>query len=188
MKRSRANPLVAIVNRSNNVLTDYQIIRMVPALQRQITEHFQPAWGLTAQIIYAERNVPKDARIAPIVVASGAVAETLRRGEPLLRSLTGAASVTIVAGADRPPNSAVTVLADAEVILPLEGLIDGQAEAARNRKALAEIDRQLGAVRAKLGNESFLARAPAELVAQQRAREAELVAQRQAVAALLTEG
>jgi hypothetical protein len=61
MKRSRANPLVAIVNRSNNVLTDYQIIRMVPALQRQITEHFQPAWGLTAQIIYAERDIPKDA-------------------------------------------------------------------------------------------------------------------------------
>src|SRR4051794_17014504 len=32
----------------------------------------------------SERNVPKDAKIAPIVVASGPVAETLRRGEPLL--------------------------------------------------------------------------------------------------------
>ena len=61
MKRSRANPLIAVVNRSNNVLTDYQIIRMIPALQRQLTEHFQPAWGLTAQIIYAERDIPKDA-------------------------------------------------------------------------------------------------------------------------------
>ena len=61
MKRSRANPLIAIKNQSNNVLTDYQIIRMIPALQRQVTEHFHPAWGMTAQIIFAERNVPKDA-------------------------------------------------------------------------------------------------------------------------------
>ncbi|HEX8199912.1 MAG TPA: class I tRNA ligase family protein, partial [Isosphaeraceae bacterium] len=135
----------------------------------------------------AERNVPKDARIAPIIVAAGPAAEALRRGEPLLRGLTGAASVTIVAEADRPPHSAVTVLADAEVILPLEGLIDRQTEVARNRKALAEIDRQLGAVRAKLGNESFLVRAPAELVAQQRAREGELLAQREAVVALLAQ-
>lgn len=61
MKRSRANPLIAIKNESKNVLTDYQIIRMIPALQRQITEHFQPAWGITAQIIFAEHAVPKDA-------------------------------------------------------------------------------------------------------------------------------
>jgi valyl-tRNA synthetase len=69
----------------------------------------------------AERNVPAAARIAPILVASGPAADALRRGEPLLRSLTGAASVTIVAQAERPPNSAVTVLADAEVILPWKG-------------------------------------------------------------------
>jgi hypothetical protein len=61
LRRSRANPLIAIRNQSNNVMTDYQVIRMIPALQRQVTEHFQPAWGVTAQIIFAERNVPKEA-------------------------------------------------------------------------------------------------------------------------------
>jgi hypothetical protein len=61
MKRSRANPLIAIKNESNKVLTDYQLIRMIPPLQRQITEHFQPAWGTGAQLIFAEHAVPKDA-------------------------------------------------------------------------------------------------------------------------------
>ncbi len=133
----------------------------------------------------AERNVPKDAKIAPVIVASGPVAEALLRGEPFLRSLSPAESVTIVPLAVRPKDSAVAVLADAEVILPLEGLIDKGAERARLSKQLVEIDKQLSAVRSKLGNEGFVSRAPAEVVAQQRAKEAELVAQREAVEGLL---
>ena len=50
------------------------------------------------------------------------------------------------------------------------------------------LDKQLAAIRRKLDNESFLSRAPAEVVAQQRAREAELLAQRAAVLGLLGEG
>jgi valyl-tRNA synthetase len=133
----------------------------------------------------AERNVPPAAKVEPILVAAEPVASMLRQGEPFLQGLTNAAKVTIVPSAERPAQSAVAVLPDIEIILPLENLIDRAAEAARHRKALAEIDKQLAAVRAKLGNESFVSRAPAEVVAQQRAKEAELTAQRQAIAALL---
>jgi valyl-tRNA synthetase len=133
----------------------------------------------------AERNVPPAARVEPILVAAGPVASMLREGEPYLRSLTNAGKLTIVPAAEHPAQSAVAVLADVEIILPLENLIDREAEAARHRKALADIDKQLAAVRAKLGNESFRNRAPADVVAQQSAKEAELTAQRQAVAALL---
>ena len=38
----------------------------------------------------------------------------------------------------------MAVLADAEIILPLAGLIDKEAEAARHRKTLADLDKQLG--------------------------------------------
>ena len=85
----------------------------------------------------------------------------------------------------RPADSAVAVLADAEVILPLEGLIDKQAEHAKLRKALADLDRQIGPLRAKLGNEAFVSRAPAEVVEAQRTKLAELENQRAAVAALV---
>jgi valyl-tRNA synthetase len=133
----------------------------------------------------AERSIPPAAKIAPIIIASGTTADWLRQGEPFIKSLTNADSLTITAAAERPADCAVAVLADAEVILPMSGLIDREAELARHRKALADLDRQLSAVRAKLGNESFVARAPADVVAQQRAKEAELVAQRIAVVALL---
>jgi valyl-tRNA synthetase len=136
----------------------------------------------------AERNVPKDARVTPIIVASGPVAERLRQGERFLRSLSPAESVTILdsaSGFDRPAECAVAVLPDAEVIVPLAGLIDRDAELAKHRKTLADLERQIGGHRSKLSNESFVARAPAEVVEQARSRLAELEAQREAVLALI---
>jgi valyl-tRNA synthetase len=136
----------------------------------------------------AERNVPKEAKIAPIIVAKGTVAEWLKEGEAYLRSLPPAESVTIVESVERPADCAVAVLPEAEIILPLAGLIDKEAELAKQRKALADIERQIAGHRSKLGNESFVARAPAEVVEQTRAKLAELGAQRDAVLKLLDVG
>jgi valyl-tRNA synthetase len=133
----------------------------------------------------AERNLPKDAQVAPVIIAVGEVADRLRCGESYISALSNAASVQIVAAAERPSECAVAVLSDAEIVLPLEGLIDKKAEAAKQRKALADLEKQLNAVRGKLGNEGFIARAPAEVVAQQRAKEAELVSQMGAIETLL---
>ena len=79
------------------------------------------------------------------------------------------------------------MLGDAEVILPLEGLIDVEAEKARHRKALADIDRQLTGHQGKLSNASYVANAPVAVVDQTRAKVVELTAQRAAIAALLGE-
>ncbi|MGZ3432176.1 MAG: hypothetical protein ACXWN0_10825 [Isosphaeraceae bacterium] len=106
-------------------------------------------------------------------------------GEALLKSLTNAAAVTIATAAVRPPGSAIAVLGDAEVILPLEGLIDKEAELAKLRKTHADLERQIGPLKAKLANLGFVSRAPAEVVEGQRARLAELETQRAAVAALI---
>ncbi|MCA1684941.1 MAG: class I tRNA ligase family protein, partial [Planctomycetia bacterium] len=136
----------------------------------------------------AEREVPKDAKVSPILVASGPAADRLRLGEPFIRALLPAADLTITAKADRPPECAVAVLPEVEVLLPLAGLIDKEAEAARHRKTLADIDRQIVGHQTKLDNESFVKNAPTAVVDQTRAKLAELRSQRAAVAALLGEG
>jgi valyl-tRNA synthetase len=150
--------------------------------------------GLWCEVITALRNlkaerlVPKEARIAPILVARGEVAQSLIQGEAFLKGLLSAESVTIVPEAERPADSAVSVLPEVEVILPLEGLIDHAAERAKQRKALADFQRQIGSLEAKLQNEAYVARAPAEVVAQTRAKLAELQLQRAAVSNLLQKG
>ena len=136
----------------------------------------------------AERNVPQTAKIAPILVASGEVARMLLEGASHIKGLTDAESLHVVESAEKPANCAVAVLPDAEVILPMEGLIDVEAEKARLRKSLADLDKQLIGPRAKLENASFVANAPPAVVEQTRAKVAELLAQRAALAALIDAG
>jgi valyl-tRNA synthetase len=113
------------------------------------------------------------------------VAEWLLQGEPFLRSLLPARSVSVVPQVERPADCAVAVLPDLEIILPLEGLIDHEAERAKQRKTLADLERQIGSLRSKLGNASFVERAPGEVVEQARNKLAELDQQRAAVVRVL---
>jgi valyl-tRNA synthetase len=133
----------------------------------------------------AERNLTKDARIAPLIVARGLVADYLALGTPLIKSLVPAETITIVPAADRPAQCAVAVLPELEIILPLEGLIDQASEIAKHRKSLQDVERQIAPLQSKLANESFVSRAPQEVVSQSRAKLQELESQRQAILALL---
>lgn len=136
----------------------------------------------------AEKKVPDKAKIRPMIVTDPETRMRLLAGEMFLTSLTDSSSVEIVTGhVSRPTGSAVAVLADAEIVLPMEGLIDHDAEVARLEKNLGDLDKQLAAARAKLGNHQFVSRAPAEVVAQQRDRAEELEAQRQAVLTLISQ-
>ncbi|MGC8639552.1 MAG: valine--tRNA ligase [Isosphaeraceae bacterium] len=133
----------------------------------------------------AERNVPPAAKVEPIIVADGPIGRRLEQGEAFFKSLAGASAVTITSQAQKPAEAAVAVLADAEIILPLEGLIDKKAECAKLRKALADLEKQIRPLEAKLANEAFVSRAPTEVVESQRTKLNELVAQHSSVAALI---
>ena len=139
----------------------------------------------TVRNLRAERDLPKDARITPILIANGPVLAALTRGETLLKSLMAAERLTITDSAARPADCAVAVLPEVEVVLPLEGLIDPALERAKQEKALADLERQISGHKAKLENQSFVARAPAEVVEQARAKLAELESRREAVRGLL---
>jgi hypothetical protein len=60
MRHRRANPLIAVKNDST-LLTDLEVVAVIPSLQRQISEHFEPAWGIGAQLVFAEKRVPRHA-------------------------------------------------------------------------------------------------------------------------------
>jgi valyl-tRNA synthetase len=70
-----------------------------------------------------------------------------------------------------------------EGFLPLAGLVDLDAERARLDKAIAVAEADLVRVEAKLGNPSFLERAPADVVEKEQRKRSELAALREALAA-----
>ncbi len=79
----------------------------------------------------------------------------------------------------KPQVAAHAVLADgSEVFVALEGAIDLGQECRRLSAERARLDQQLGSLAAKLSNEHFVARAPAEVVARERDKEREWRLQR----------
>jgi valyl-tRNA synthetase len=73
------------------------------------------------------------------------------------------------------------------VVVPLTGLVDLGKEKERLVRELAKVDKDLATLTKKLGNADFIARAPAEVVAKDKERTAELEAARAKFAAALLE-
>jgi len=78
---------------------------------------------------------------------------------------------------DAPPKgAAVIAFADTTAALPLAGIIDMAAERARLKREIEKAAADISKIDAKLANPQFIAKAPEEVVEEQRERKAELVA------------
>ncbi|HET6351589.1 MAG TPA: valine--tRNA ligase [Coriobacteriia bacterium] len=88
--------------------------------------------------------------------------------------LAGVGSFEAGVGVDKPAHSATVIASGLEVYVPLEGLVDFDAEAARLAKERDRLSGDLGKLEKKLSNEGFLAKAASEIIEKDRARAAEL--------------
>ncbi|PTU75584.1 valine--tRNA ligase [Pseudomonas indoloxydans] len=128
------------------------------------------------------------------IIVANASAEDLRRladFEPLLSKLAKLESVRVLAAGEEAPMSATTLVGEMEVLVPMAGLIDKDAELARLDKEVARLEGEVKRVGGKLANEGFVAKAPAEVLEKERAKLAEaeqalakMVEQRGKIAAL----
>ncbi|MBN7118686.1 valine--tRNA ligase [Ectopseudomonas oleovorans] len=128
------------------------------------------------------------------IIVANASAEDLRRladFEPLLSKLAKLESVRVLAAGEEAPMSATTLVGEMEVLVPMAGLIDKDAELARLDKEVARLEGEVKRVGSKLANEGFVAKAPAEVLEKERAKLAEaeqalakMVEQRGKIAAL----
>jgi valyl-tRNA synthetase len=73
-----------------------------------------------------------------------------------------------------PPQSAQIPLDEATVALPLEGMIDFNAERARLNKEKDKIDKDMAGIDVRLNNPSFVAKAPPEVLVESRELKAQL--------------
>jgi valyl-tRNA synthetase len=133
--------------------------------------------GLISDVrsVRSEMNVPAGA-LVPLSV-SGAYADTLdrlRTHDIVIKRLARSDAIT---HADMPLAGAVQVLVgEATISLPLAGVVDLKAERARLGREADKIRKEIGKIDAKLGNEQFMAKAPEEVVEEQRDRREESIA------------
>jgi valyl-tRNA synthetase len=108
------------------------------------------------------------------VRCSAAVADDFRTLGPFIAQLAGVG--TLDAGPDvrKPSQSAGHLTPDFEAYVSLKGLIDPAAEIKRLQKQLAEKQKFVQGLQAKLANENFVKNAPLDVVQQQREKVAEV--------------
>ena len=75
---------------------------------------------------------------------------------------------------DEAPESAIALLGDLRILIPMQGLIDKDAELARLAKEIQRIDKELPRVEAKLHDPSFIGRAPSQVVEKEQAKLVEM--------------
>jgi valyl-tRNA synthetase len=117
----------------------------------------------------SQLNVPAGAKVPLLLIGADKQAEArLERYQDLIDRMARLEYSTSAASA---PKGAVTFVLDgATVALPLEGIVDLPAEAARLKKEIGKIETDVAKMDQKLGNAAFVRKAPEEVVEDLRQR------------------
>jgi valyl-tRNA synthetase len=150
------------------------MLEAYPKSQPNKIDEASEAWvALLKQAVDACRSLRGEMSISPAarvpLIAAGD-AEKLTKYAPYLKSLAKLEDVAVVA--DLPEADAPVMLVD-DFKLMLKVEIDVAAEKERLGKEIARLENEINKANAKLGNESFVARAPAAVVEQEKGRVAE---------------
>jgi valyl-tRNA synthetase len=119
----------------------------------------------------AERGVDPARYVEAYVAANGAT-PALEAARPVIEALARARPLHLVSGTKDAPSEGVAsaVLADAQVLLPLAGMIDMDVERQRLTKQLEEAEGEIKQMQGKLANEQFRSKAPAEVVGREESK------------------
>ncbi|KLN65373.1 valine--tRNA ligase [Vibrio sp. VPAP30] len=125
--------------------------------------------------ITAIRNLRAEYDIAPskglevmIKVASEKDAARIEANKVVLNSLAKLDSLTILADGAETPACATKLVGQSELMIPMAGLIDKDAELARLDGEIKKTHGEIKRIEGKLGNEGFVAKAPEAVVAKER--------------------
>ncbi len=137
-------------------------------------------------VIVAVRNIRAEMNIAPgkpleVLLTKGSEADRgrLAANRLFLSRLAKLERIDWLEDPEQAPLSATQLVGDMEVLVPMAGLIDKDAELARLAKEIDKQDKLIGGIEKKLGNESFVAKAPEAVVQKERDKLSDFAATRQ---------
>ena len=88
----------------------------------------------------------------------------LSQNQTSLTTMAKLNTLTLLEDEQSAPESAVTLVGDMKILIPMAGLIDKKAELNRLNKEINKLENEIQRVTSKLSNENFVAKAPASVV------------------------
>ncbi len=145
-------------------------------LQRMISE---------IRSVRADMNVPAGAKLTLLVKdASAQTKECLDTYQPIIAQMARIEKIEQIT-AEPPKGSVQAIVDETTIALPIADIIDLDKERERLAKQIAKLEQNIDKLSAKLGDEKFVANAPEEIIAEQKARVAEDQVARDKLAAAL---
>ncbi|ELO4021146.1 valine--tRNA ligase [Vibrio fluvialis] len=125
--------------------------------------------------ITAIRNLRAEYDINPgkpldvmLKAANDSDAARLEANKQVLVSLAKLENVRVLAAGEETPACATALVGKSELMIPMAGLIDKDAELARLAKEIAKTEGEIKRIEGKLGNEGFVAKAPEAVIVKER--------------------
>ncbi|MCC4597078.1 valine--tRNA ligase [Xanthomonas campestris pv. phormiicola] len=128
--------------------------------------------------VRSELNVPPS-RLVPLLLQGGHAEDRARveRCASQLKFLLRLEAIQWLDAAQDAPPAAAAIVGELRLLVPLQGLVDLDAERTRLDKEIKRVDAEIGKCNGKLGNATFVQNAPAAVVEQERARLADWTTQ-----------
>ena len=132
------------------------------------------------QFILVIRNIRGEMDLSPnkplpVILrnVNGIDGERLTANKAFLMSLAKLETIDVLAQGEKAPASASGLVGEMDVLIPMAGLIDKDAELARLQKSIEKTQGELKRVAGKLSNEKFVSNAPEAVIAKETAKQAE---------------
>jgi valyl-tRNA synthetase len=133
------------------------------------------AWVMA--LLLGIRRIRGEMNIAPgkpltVLLDNGSAQDRiyLDQSRDYLHKIGRVESLTWLEPGAQPPEAAIALVGEMKVLIPMRGLIDKEAELARLDKEIQRLSKELPRLEGKLGDQGFLAKAPAQVVEKEKAR------------------
>jgi len=138
--------------------------------------------------VRAEVNVPMSKKVELLVKPASSVEATILNANTVfIERFCGTSQLTISQELTAPDKAMTAIVTGAELYLPLAGLIDIEKEIARLEKEVEHLNKEVERIEKKLSNEGFVAKAPAKVIEEERAKMADYAQKREKVQARIAE-
>jgi len=149
--------------------------------------------ALVMDLITGIRNIRGEMNIAPsaklsatVASAQAALRQTVEAHQGLIGHLARLASLEIQdEGSNRSATAATAIIGEATILVELKDVVDFAQESQRLNKEIGKLSKELSSINKKLNNQGFLSKAPEQVVAEVREKQALLSEKRDKLAATL---
>ncbi len=133
--------------------------------------HWLQTFVLGIRKIRAEMNIPPTKPLPCFVQNFSTIDEAyLQKNAAILSALAKTSQIELLNVTDEAPESAMALVGEMKILIPLAGLIDKDQEIARLNKEIGKLEQQKNQSEAKLNNQKFTTGAPAAIVEVERER------------------